>query len=244
MSAANLSPSDKLYAADLVAELVRQGALVRGVTTDSRQVNPGTVFAAYPGLTQDGRNHIAAAIAAGASGVLWETEDFAWDDAVKLPNVAVHRLKQRISAIAAKIYGEPSNDLWTIGVTGTNGKTSCTHWLAQALTRAGRKAAVMGTLGNGVPPGLVPSGNTTGDAARIQATLAEYRAQGVKAVAMEVSSEGLDQGRERSQVRHWRADQSLARPSGLSRRHGALCGGEGASVFLAGIEICRAESGR
>ncbi len=195
MSAATLSPSDKRYAADLVADLARQGAAVRGVTTDSRQVTPGMAFAAYPGLAQDGRSHIAAAVAAGASGVLWEAEGFVWDDAVTVPNVAVHRLKQRISAIAAKIYDEPSRDLWTIGVTGTNGKTSCTHWLAQALTQAGRKAAVMGTLGNGVPPELAPSGNTTGDAARIQAALAQFRAQGVKAVAMEVSSEGLDQGR-------------------------------------------------
>jgi UDP-N-acetylmuramoyl-L-alanyl-D-glutamate--2,6-diaminopimelate ligase len=88
-----------------------------------------------------------------------------------------------------------------VGVTGTNGKTSVAHWVAQALSRLGRKAAVIGTVGNGFPPvgdapgALTPALNTTPDAIELQQRLAHYRQQGATACAMEVSSHGLAQGR-------------------------------------------------
>jgi UDP-N-acetylmuramoyl-L-alanyl-D-glutamate--2,6-diaminopimelate ligase len=82
-----------------------------------------------------------------------------------------------------------------IGVTGTNGKTTCSQWIAQALTRCGRRCAVIGTLGYGLRPPLKPLVNTTPDALWLHAQLAEFARRGAQAVAMEVSSIGLDQDR-------------------------------------------------
>jgi UDP-N-acetylmuramoyl-L-alanyl-D-glutamate--2,6-diaminopimelate ligase len=85
--------------------------------------------------------------------------------------------------------------LRTIGITGTNGKTSCCHWIAQCLTDLGRKTAMVGTLGNGFPGALAPSANTTPDAVSLHALLRDYLVDDAKCVAMEVSSHGLAQGR-------------------------------------------------
>ena len=183
-------------AAGILAAFTRQGVAISGVTADSRQIKPGMVFAAYPGEAGDGRRYIAAAIQAGAVAVLWEQAGFSWPhEFAGVPNLAVPNLKGSIGEIAAQIYGDPSSDLWVVGVTGTNGKTTCTQWLAQGFTALARKTAVIGTLGNGFPPALDYTGNTTPDAAVLQAALADYRAAGAIGVAMEVSSHGLDQGR-------------------------------------------------
>jgi UDP-N-acetylmuramoyl-L-alanyl-D-glutamate--2,6-diaminopimelate ligase len=191
-----IDSTNSLDVAAILAALTLQGATIRGLSTDSREIRPGMAFAAYPGGKQDGRQHIASAVQAGAEAVLWEADGYAWDTALaQVPNVPVHPLKQHISAIAAQIYGAPSRHLWNIGVTGTNGKTSCTHWIAQSFHELGRRTAILGTLGNGIYPDLTDSKNTTADAAVLQATLAGYRQAGVQALAMEVSSEGLDQGR-------------------------------------------------
>jgi len=167
----------------------------RRLVADSRQVQPGDAFAAYPGDEADGRRFIAQAIAAGASRVLWERDGFQWDAAWTVPNLGMTGLRREIGAIASEFNGEPSRRLWMIGVTGTNGKTSCTHWLASCLAGLGRKTALVGTLGNGFPGALSPSANTTPDAVTLHALLKQYEEQGAAAVAMEVSSHGLDQGR-------------------------------------------------
>jgi len=104
-------------------------------------------------------------------------------------------LKVRIGEIAAQVYGDPSRALHMIGITGTNGKTSVAHWIAQAFSQLGRKTAVVGTVGNGFPDALTPTLNTTPDAIELQQRLALYRRQGATACAMEVSSHGLAQGR-------------------------------------------------
>ena len=92
-------------------------------------------------------------------------------------------------------YGRPSQSLWIVGVTGTNGKTSCAQWIAQCLDLCGRRTAIIGTLGHGLPGALAPAEATTPDAAQVHEMLARFRAAGVTAVAMEASSHGLDQGR-------------------------------------------------
>jgi UDP-N-acetylmuramoyl-L-alanyl-D-glutamate--2,6-diaminopimelate ligase len=168
---------------------------VSALTADSRLAGPGTAFAAYPGTVHDGRNFIPQAIAAGTPAILWEADRFLWDPAWQVPNLAVTGLKQRIGEIAACVYGDPSSRLSMIGVTGTNGKTSVTHWIAQALNDLGTPSVVIGTLGNGFTEKLSPASNTTPDAVQLQEMLARYVNDGACACAMEVSSHGLHQGR-------------------------------------------------
>ncbi|MBS1185055.1 MAG: UDP-N-acetylmuramyl-tripeptide synthetase, partial [Proteobacteria bacterium] len=181
--------------------LERLGIGVAELVNDSRRAKPGAVFAAYPGEARDGRDFIAQAVAQRVDGVLWEADHYLWDPALAIPNAGVVGLKTRIGEIAAHVYGEPSRALHMIGVTGTNGKTSVAHWIAQALSWLGRKTAVIGTVGNGFPPvgdepgALTPALNTTPDAIELQQRLSHYRRQGAQACAMEVSSHGLAQGR-------------------------------------------------
>lgn len=177
------------------AWLAKLGVPLAALTSDSRKAGPGIAFAAYPGTRHDGRQYIPQAIAAGTPAVFWEAGDFLWDPAWTVPNLAVPGLKAHIGELAACVYGDPSSRLAMIGVTGTNGKTSVSHWIAQAMTRLGRPSVVVGTLGNGFAGRLSPAANTTPDAAELQAMLARYVAEGARACAMEVSSHGLDQGR-------------------------------------------------
>jgi UDP-N-acetylmuramoyl-L-alanyl-D-glutamate--2,6-diaminopimelate ligase len=180
---------------DVAAILARLAAYPRRITADSRRVEPGVAFAAYPGAAADGRAFIADAIARGAAGVLWDPHDFQWNARWHAPNVPVADLRQTVGYVADFLYGSPSQSLWMVGVTGTNGKTSCAHWSAQALERCGRRAAIIGTLGNGLVGALAPGAHTTPDACVLHELLAQLGHAGAQAVAMEVSSHGLDQGR-------------------------------------------------
>jgi UDP-N-acetylmuramoyl-L-alanyl-D-glutamate--2,6-diaminopimelate ligase len=184
----------RLLAAQAEALVARLSPLA-GITSDSRMAAPEIAFAAYPGGARDGRAFIGDAIARGAAAVLFEARGFDWDAGWRVPHVAVADLKTRLGFIAAAVYGQPSRALWMIGVTGTNGKTSCSRWAAQALARCGRRAAIVGTLGNGFVDALQPSSNTTPDACVLHALLAQWLRDGASAVAMEVSSHGLEQGR-------------------------------------------------
>jgi len=181
--------------------LQRLGIPVTQLVSDSRKAAPGAVFAAYPGEVRDGRDFIAPAVAHHADGVLWEADHYQWDPALNIPNAGVIQLKHRIGEIAAHVYGEPSRAMHMIGVTGTNGKTSVAHWIAQSFASLGQKIAVIGTIGNGFPPvgdapgTLTPALNTTPDAVELQQRLAGYLKQGAVGCAMEVSSHGLEQGR-------------------------------------------------
>ncbi|MCL4472225.1 MAG: UDP-N-acetylmuramoyl-L-alanyl-D-glutamate--2,6-diaminopimelate ligase [Gammaproteobacteria bacterium] len=177
---------------DLIAVL---GMKVKRIVADSRRVEPGDAFAAYPGERLDGRKFIAQAVSAGAGAVLWEREGFTWQPEWRVPNLGIDRLRDKIGAIASQVYNEPSRQLWTIGITGTNGKTSCCHWVAQCLTALGKKTALVGTIGNGFPGALTPAANTTPDAVSLHGLLRDYLADGARCVAMEVSSHGLAQGR-------------------------------------------------
>ena len=168
---------------------------VRRLTLDSRTVRPGDAFLACSGETRDGRDFIADAVGRGASAVLWEAEGHAWNRRWRVPHFAVPGLRRCAGEIAADFHGRPSARLWTIGVTGTNGKTSCSQWIAQALTRSRRKCAVIGTLGSGFPGRLDAAVNTTPDAVSLQARLRDFERAGANAVCMEASSHGLVQDR-------------------------------------------------
>lgn len=167
---------------------------IRRLETDSRRVRRGDTFVAYPGETQDGRRYIGQALERGAHSVLWEQRGFRWRREWRAPNLGVTNLRARAGVIASKVYGEPSEKLWMVGVTGTNGKTTCSQWLAQAFRHCGRRSAVIGTLGYGTTR-LKPLVNTTPDAVWLHAQLRDFHRAGVDAVAMEVSSIGLDQDR-------------------------------------------------
>jgi UDP-N-acetylmuramoyl-L-alanyl-D-glutamate--2,6-diaminopimelate ligase len=176
-------------------ELKALGVDIARLASDSRMVQPGDTFLAYPGTQADGRRFIAQAIAQGANAVIWEAHDFQWNSEWRVPNLAVHDLRHRAGMIADRVCGQPSQKLWMVGVTGTNGKTSCSHWLARAFTALGRKSALLGTLGNGFPGALQATANTTPDALLVHGLLAEYVQQGAQAAVMEVSSHALTQGR-------------------------------------------------
>jgi UDP-N-acetylmuramoyl-L-alanyl-D-glutamate--2,6-diaminopimelate ligase len=179
----------------LLDKLAQLGVPLADLTADSRTVKMGSIFVAYPGTVQDGRAYIQEAIARGASAVIWERDGFSWKEAWEVPNLGVENLHERISEIAGDIYGNPSESLWMAGVTGTNGKTSVSQWIASALDHAGRRSAVLGTLGNGLVGERAEAKNTTPDPIVLQRLLAEYLRRGARNVAMEVSSHGLDQGR-------------------------------------------------
>jgi UDP-N-acetylmuramoyl-L-alanyl-D-glutamate--2,6-diaminopimelate ligase len=171
------------------------GVKISRLVTDSRMLSAGDTFVAYPGGQLDGRQFIAQAIAQGANAVIWDAHNFKWNAAWQIPNLAVSDLRQQAGAIAAEVYGNPSQKLWMVGITGTNGKTSCSHWLAQSFNGLGRKSALIGTLGNGFPPALQATLNTTPDVIRVHGLLTEYLQQDAQVVAMEVSSHALEQGR-------------------------------------------------
>ena len=171
---------------------------IRHLSSDSRTLRAGETFVAYPGAMRtgpDGRDFIAQAIAAGACTVLWEATDFKWKESWRVRHLGVRGLRHKIGRIASHVCGRPSSRLWTVGVTGTNGKTSCTQWIAQAFNRMERLCVVAGTLGNGYPNALEAGVNTTPDAAWLHGKLRDWYGDGARAVAMEVSSHGLEQGR-------------------------------------------------
>ena len=176
---------------DFLRQLAARGVKVERLSSDSRRCAPGVAFFAYPGEVADGRRHIGDAIARGASAVCWEEKDFSWRAEWQVPNVAIAGLKQRAGELAHEFYGRASESLWVCGVTGTNGKTSCSQWLAALL----EKTAVIGTLGAGFPGALSDAVNTTPDALELQFLLKNFLERGARAVSMEVSSHGLAQGR-------------------------------------------------
>ncbi len=165
------------------------------LVTDSRTIQAGDTFIAYRGEQSDGREYIDEAIARGANAVIWEQGSFTWPDEWQVANLGVSDLRHKMGWLANSVYKNPSEKLWVVGVTGTNGKTSTSHWIAHALNDVGRKCALIGTLGNGFTHELQATINTTPDAVRTHSLLAEYLNRDAQAVAMEVSSHALSQDR-------------------------------------------------
>ncbi|MCC5810240.1 MAG: UDP-N-acetylmuramoyl-L-alanyl-D-glutamate--2,6-diaminopimelate ligase [Ectothiorhodospiraceae bacterium] len=186
---------------EVVQQAVAADVPVTGLSADSRELRQGWVFAACAGERQHGLRFLDQALSAQPSAVLWEPSGDADAGLViercgqaGLPAVAVPRLGAHLGPLAARAFQNPSADLRVIGVTGTDGKTSVSQFLAQALQQA-EPCGVIGTLGHGRPGELQSLANTTPDAARVQGLLADFRGQGLSCVSMEVSSHGLDQGR-------------------------------------------------
>ncbi len=180
------------FAAGLLGKL---GVRIGGLALDSRKAGAGDLFLAYPGERADGRRFIPQAITSGVAAVMWESRGFEWNPEWRVPNLGVPGLRDRLGAIADEFHGHPSRNLWMTGITGTNGKTSCSHWVAQCFSHLGRKSAVIGTIGSGFPGALQAAANTTPDAVALHGQLAALVAGGARACAMEVSSHGIEQGR-------------------------------------------------
>ena len=166
---------------------------VRSLTTDSRRVQPGDAFIAWPGHALDGRQYVAAALGAGAAACLVEADGVeAFDFGAGAPVAALAGLKSHTGEIAAAFWRQPSESLQLVATTGTNGKTSTAWWTAQALRHLGRRCGVVGTLGIGEPPeGLQSTGLTTPDPVTLQRALRRFVDDGFAACAIEASSIGL-----------------------------------------------------
>ena len=166
---------------------------VSGIATDSRRVRPGDLFLAWRGLRHNGLDYIPAALRAGAAAVAIDAaESLAIDPPA--PVVRIAGLRHRAGCIISRFFDEPSRSMRIFGVTGTNGKTTVTCLIARALAASGRRAALIGTLGQGQPAAPKPAAQTTPDALQLQALLAGWRGR-FDDVALEVSSHALDQGR-------------------------------------------------
>jgi UDP-N-acetylmuramyl-tripeptide synthetase len=179
----------------ILEQLGQQGVVPSRLAVDSRRVQHGDVFLAFPGAHVDGRDFIAQALANGAAAVIAEAGAKVQLPSCAAPIIEATGVAAMSGEIAHLVYGRPSEKLWLAGITGTNGKTSVSQWIAQALAAMGQRCAVVGTLGNGFLDALDESPNTTPDAVTLHAALADYLRRGAKACAMEVSSIGLDQGR-------------------------------------------------
>jgi len=174
---------------------------VRGLAIDSRTLQPDDAFIAWPGQAHDARQHVRQALEAGARACVVEAEGaaaFGFDD----DRIAVMQgLKAAAGPLASAFFGSPSDRLAVIAVTGTNGKTSSTWWMAQALSALGRRCGVIGTLGAGeVPRGDTPvtlsaTGLTTPDPLTLHREFKRFLNEGLRTVAIEASSIGLAERR-------------------------------------------------
>lgn len=172
---------------------------VSGINEDSRNIKSGDIFVARNGEHFKGTDYIAKAVANGAVAVLvdQETVKHLAEDVSEcsVPLIAIENLSEQIGNIAADVFSNVTEQMTVIGVTGTNGKTSCAHYIAQALNNNSVKSFIIGTLGNGHPDNLQEAQRTTPDACALHRLFADFYCQGAAAVIMEVSSHALDQGR-------------------------------------------------
>jgi UDP-N-acetylmuramoyl-L-alanyl-D-glutamate--2,6-diaminopimelate ligase len=194
-----------MWLLDGIAKLPANDARVSDLTLDSREVRAGSLFFALRGQHSHGLQFAAEAAARGASVVLWDShgelhEDLAHHATALAAKpsvfaVAVAGLRQLVGRIADRFFGWPSSHMRIVGITGTNGKTTCAYLLAQALTRLKSDAAYIGTIGWGRIGALQTPTHTTPDVVSVHRLLSKLRALGVRDVSMEVSSHALDQGR-------------------------------------------------
>lgn len=180
-----------------------------GLSLDSRKIQPGDVFIAIPGLQEHGLVHARQAIEHGASAIIYDpaeggnklAQELASREMKTISLMEQPHLKDYVGLLASSFYQHPSHQLDVVGITGTNGKTSCSHFIAQAISALNQQDAqsnqcgYIGTLGWGVAGNNQPTTNTTPDAIELHRILAELKSQHVGTVAMEVSSHGLAQNR-------------------------------------------------
>ncbi len=174
---------------------------INGLSLDSRHVRHGDLFLACAADKKFRTKHIEQALESGAAAVVYlaaSKQDKIREEqhnANTVPIIPVCGLRKKLGHIAARFYGNPSDLMTVVGITGTNGKTSCSQFLAMSLQSANKACGIIGTLGTGFPDSLQPGIHTTPDQVKLQQTLAGFQQQGADSIAMEVSSHGLDQDR-------------------------------------------------
>lgn len=178
---------------DIVSIPRQSDVKITGLALDSRLVKPGDLFFAYQGSKLNGNRFISDALKKGAVAVL--TDDDQKMEDIHAPIIFISHLPKKIGEIAGRFFNNPSKKMKMIGITGTNGKTSCSHFIAAALDQLAMPCGVIGTLGNGMYGDIKPTSLTTPDVITLQETLQELLEEGAKAVSMEVSSHSLDQCR-------------------------------------------------
>jgi UDP-N-acetylmuramoyl-L-alanyl-D-glutamate--2,6-diaminopimelate ligase len=188
-----LDLADRL-GADLVVAVGPLDAAVTGVMHDSAAVLPGDLYAALPGTHTHGARFADRAVTAGAVGVLTDEAGRSIIDAAGsfgAPVVVVGDPRVQLGGVASWIYGEPSQQLRVLGVTGTNGKTTTSYLLDAGLRAAGAKTGLVGTIETRIGEWVALSARTTPEAPDLQALLAVMVERGVSSVSMEVSSHAL-----------------------------------------------------
>jgi UDP-N-acetylmuramoyl-L-alanyl-D-glutamate--2,6-diaminopimelate ligase len=193
-------PAIQMNSTATLAELLRGYAVapetpVAGIASDSRVLKHGFLFLACEGVSSHGLDYLREARAAGVCAVAWDSSTADAPDDIGIPMIAVENLAARLGDIANRFYGNPSSILKTIGVTGTNGKTTVAWLLAECLQQLDRRCGYLGTLGFGVDELHDAEGMTTPAAIELHGRLADFIDQGASHAALEVSSHALTQGR-------------------------------------------------
>jgi len=171
-----------------------EGLRVSDLVIDSQQIKPGSLFLACLGQVSHGLEFIDDAIARGAAAIVWES-DSSRSPVAEVPLIELPNLSQKLGYIAARFFADPSSAMTVTSITGTNGKTSVAHFIAQALDRPDARCGLIGTLGAGIYGDMQATVNTTPNAVDLQRTMAGFHHAGVEQVVMEASSHGLEQGR-------------------------------------------------
>ncbi|MBI1848918.1 MAG: UDP-N-acetylmuramoyl-L-alanyl-D-glutamate--2,6-diaminopimelate ligase [Planctomycetes bacterium] len=165
---------------------------IRGVTADSRRVEPGYLFAAIPGFERDGREFAVDALNRGASAILSPTKLML---SKKVPQGIVPDVRAALSAASAALNGDPSSHLQVVGVTGTNGKTTTCYLIRSIFRAAGHEVGLLGTIAYSIGDREIPATHTTPESSDLQAYLAEMVRLRIPVAVMEASSHALTQSR-------------------------------------------------
>ncbi|EHQ91550.1 UDP-N-acetylmuramoyl-L-alanyl-D-glutamate--2,6-diaminopimelate ligase [Desulfosporosinus youngiae] len=190
MPTANKSLTEIISGIEVQASSGDCQVIVRGMSMDSRQVQPGDLYACVPGFKVDGHDFAASAVASGAVALVVERLL-----PLEVPQVKVPNVRQVMGTLAANIYDHPSEQLELVGVTGTNGKTTITYLIEKIGIKHGKKVGLIGTLGSRIDGRTIPGDRTTPEAIDVQKLLGEMVAEGVSLAVMEVSSHALVLGR-------------------------------------------------
>ncbi len=164
---------------------------ITSLTLDSREVKAGTLFVALKGIQQHGLDYAAVVEKLGAVAIIWEADGLTKAPKLDIPQFEVSDLRMHLGGISSRFFGSASQSLNMVGITGTDGKTSVSHFIAQAMN----DSAVIGTLGIGPLTDLLNATHTTPDVISVHKSLAALKDKNIKTVAMEVSSHALDQSR-------------------------------------------------